>query len=86
MLAVLDNVLEATPTPRVERLREAFMRLKPTASIDRAPIETRVMRETEGQHMVLRRSSVFAAVAAHQVEQHRLLPHPREPIYDIEIV
>ena len=63
MLDLLDKVLETKPTRRVERLREAFMRLKPTASIDRARIETRVMRETEGQHMVLRRAQVFAAVA-----------------------
>lgn len=63
MLDMLNQVLETKPTRRVERLREAFMGLKPTASIDRARIETRVMRETEGQHMVLRRAKVFASVA-----------------------
>jgi hypothetical protein len=49
------------PTPRVERLREAFLGLEPTASIDRARIETRVMKETEGEPVVTRRAKVFAA-------------------------
>jgi len=35
---------------------------KYTASMDRLRIETRVMRETEGEPMVLRRAKVFAAV------------------------
>ena len=63
MSEMVDRVIEMKPTPRVERLREAFMRLRPTASIDRACIETRVMKETEGEHMVIRRANVFAAIA-----------------------
>ena len=65
MVAVLDKVngaLSIKPTPRVERLREAFLRLKIAASINRARIETRVMKETEGEPMVTRRAKVFAAV------------------------
>ena len=63
MLELLDRVMETKPTRRVERLREAFMRLKPTASIDRARIETRVARETEGEPVITRRAKVFAAIA-----------------------
>ena len=37
------------PTPRIERLRNAFLDLKPSVSIDRARIETRVLKETEGE-------------------------------------
>ncbi len=59
---ILDRVLTIKPTPRVEGLREAFLSLKPTASIDRARIETRVMKETEGEPVITRRAKVFAAV------------------------
>ncbi len=58
---MLDSVLETKPTARVERLRDTFLGLKRTASIDRARIETRVMRETEGESVVTRRAKVFAA-------------------------
>ena len=51
------------PTPRVERLRESFLSIKPSVSIDRARIEARVMRETEGESVVTRRAKVFAASA-----------------------
>ncbi|MFO7569150.1 MAG: pyruvate formate lyase family protein, partial [Smithellaceae bacterium] len=50
-------------TPRVEKLREAHLKLQyDSASIDRLRIETRVMRQTEGEPMVLRRAKVFAAL------------------------
>ena len=62
VLNKVDRVLTVKPTPRVERLREAFVRLNATASIDRARIETRVMKETEEELMVTRRAKVFAAV------------------------
>ena len=62
MLDMLDKIIEIQPTPRVERLREALIRLKPTASIDRARIETRVMKQTEGERMVIRRAKVFASI------------------------
>ena len=63
VLNKVDRVLTVKPTPRVEKLREAFVRLKIAASINRARIETRVMKETEGEPMVTRRAKVFAAVA-----------------------
>lgn len=59
---MLDRVLTIKPTGRVERLRNAFFDLQPTVSIDRARIEARVMKETENEPMVSRRSKVFAAV------------------------
>ena len=58
----LDSVLTMRQTPRVERLRETFFSLKPTASIDRTRVETRVMKETEGEPMVTRRAKAFAAM------------------------
>ena len=59
--AMLSNVLSMEPTPRVERMRNAFFDLKPTVSIDRARIEARVMKETAGEPMITRRAKVFAA-------------------------
>ena len=59
---MLDRVLSIRPSPRIVRLRETYMGLKPTASIDRARIETRVMKETEGESMITRRAKVFAAI------------------------
>lgn len=59
---MLDNILAMKPTERVEKLRDGFFDIQPTISIDRARIEARVMKETEGEPMVLRRSKVFAAV------------------------
>ncbi len=60
---MLDQVMTIKPTPRVNKLREAFLSLKPTASIKRARIETRVMKETAAAPMITRRAKVFAAVA-----------------------
>jgi len=60
---VLDRVLTMKPTPRVERLRETFLDIKPSVAIDRARIETRVMKETEGESVITRRAKVFAASA-----------------------
>ena len=60
---VLDTVLTVAATSRVERLRETLLSGKSGISIDRARIETRIMKETEGEPMVARRAKVFAAVA-----------------------
>ncbi|MBA7640177.1 Trans-4-hydroxy-L-proline dehydratase [subsurface metagenome] len=61
MVQVINETIVMEPTPRVERLKDAFLRLKPTASIERACIETRVMKETEGESVITRRAKVFAA-------------------------
>lgn len=58
---MLGNILSMEPTPRVERMRNAFFDLEPTVSIDRARIEARVMKETEGEPVITRRAKVFAA-------------------------
>ena len=60
---MFDNVVTMEPTPRVERLREAFFDIKPSVSIERARIEARIMKETQGEPMITRRAKVFAAVA-----------------------
>jgi len=59
---MLDRVVAMKPTPRVERMRNAFFDLRPSGSIERARIEARVMRGTEGEPMISRRAKVFAAV------------------------
>jgi len=60
---LLDAFLTCEPTVRIERLREAFINTSPTGSIDRARIEVRILKETEGEPMVTRRAKIFAAMA-----------------------
>ncbi|MEE9237949.1 MAG: pyruvate formate lyase family protein [Thermodesulfobacteriota bacterium] len=60
-LMMLDGILTIKTTPRIEKLREDFLRLKPTASIERARIQTRIMKETGGESVITRRAKVFAA-------------------------
>ena len=61
MVQALSQTFVKGITPRVERLREECLRLKPTASIERARIETNVMKKTEGESVITRRAKVFAA-------------------------
>ena len=58
----IDDIAAMKPTPRVERLREAFLNLKPTSSILRARIETRTMKETAGQPILTRRAKSLAEI------------------------
>ena len=58
---MLDRVLAMAPTPRVQRMREAFFNNPTTASIERARIEGRVMQQTTGEPMITRRAKIFAA-------------------------
>ena len=58
----LGEAIAAIPTPRVERLKEVFLRAKPVLEIDHARIYTRVIKETEGEPMVIRRAKAFCAV------------------------
>jgi pyruvate formate-lyase/glycerol dehydratase family glycyl radical enzyme len=62
--ARLEKVLTIKPTPRIERLKESLKHVGHKASIDRARIETRVMKETEGEPMVTRRAKAFAAIVS----------------------
>jgi len=59
---ILESATTMRPTSRIERMREAYLALKPTGSIAKTRIETRIMRETEGEPTVIRRAKVFAAV------------------------
>ncbi len=60
-----SSACEGAPVPpvgmRTERLRQAHLKLPVTFSINRLRIETRVMKETESEPMVLRRAKIFAA-------------------------
>lgn len=60
--AMLDNVVTMETTPRVERLREAFLSLTSSASILRARIETGSMKESAGEPIITRRAKAFDAV------------------------
>ena len=60
-MSPLDRVYSIKPTPRVEKLREDFLNIEPSVAIDRARIETMVMKETEGESVITRRAKVFAA-------------------------
>jgi formate C-acetyltransferase len=59
---MLDDVVTMETAPRVERLREAYLELQSSASILRARIETRTMKETAGEPMITRRAKAFDAV------------------------
>lgn len=79
MLRQLEDVYTIQPTPRVEKLRnqyiEAAKRPEPTYSIWADRIITRVMKDTEGEPIHLRRAKAFKAV----VEEVPLEIMPNEP-------
>ena len=58
----LEDIFETQPTARVQRMWRKHFEMEPTYSIERARIEARVMRETEGESMITRRAKVMAAV------------------------
>jgi formate C-acetyltransferase len=60
---LLERNTTIEPTARVKRLREAYLDFEPTASVIRARIETRVMKETVADPVITRRAKIFAAVA-----------------------
>jgi formate C-acetyltransferase len=60
--SLVDRVITSEPTPRIDKLREMYLDSRKRLSIDILRIETRVMKETEGEPMVTRRSKVFAEV------------------------
>ena len=59
---MLNRVFTIEPTPRVERLRQRVLQSRPTVEIDKACIQTKVMKQTEGEPMVTRIAKAFAAV------------------------
>lgn len=66
MPRVLEKVYTAEPAPKVEKLRnyyiEAARRSEPTYNICSDRVIARVMKDTEGEPMILRRARAFAAV------------------------
>ena len=56
-----EKVLTIQPTERVERLRQRYLDTPDKVLIDALRITTRVMKETEGEPMVIRRAKAFAA-------------------------
>jgi pyruvate-formate lyase len=60
--SMLDRVVSMAPTEKFEEFREKCMGAEPVVKIDHARIYTRVMRETDGQPMVIRRAKAFSAV------------------------
>ncbi len=59
---LLDSVLAMNPAARIDRMREAYFDSEPSGSIAKVRIETRIMKETEGEPTVTRRAKAFAAV------------------------
>jgi pyruvate formate-lyase/glycerol dehydratase family glycyl radical enzyme len=58
-----ENAATTPGTSRTERLRAYHLQLDAAFSIDRLRIETRVMKETGREPMVMRRAKIFAAAA-----------------------
>jgi formate C-acetyltransferase len=57
----LETLFSIRPTSRVNRLREACLSIQPSHSLERARIEAKVMRATEGEPVITRRAKVLAA-------------------------
>ena len=66
MSDLLERVITREPTPRVKRLRESYLQMtkrpEPVYTIFSDRAITRVMKETEGESIYLRRAKAFAAV------------------------
>ncbi|MHA2278919.1 MAG: pyruvate formate lyase family protein, partial [Candidatus Kariarchaeaceae archaeon] len=60
--ARIASVVSIDTTPRVEKLRNMYQERRYSVSIEKMRIETRVMKETEGDPIEIRRAKVFAAV------------------------
>jgi|TARA_Y100000310_G_C20693265_1_gene823780 formate C-acetyltransferase len=60
--SVSDEVTESEPTLRIKKLKDAFLKLESTVTIDRARIETRILQQNAGEPMVTRRAKAFAAI------------------------
>jgi len=56
-----ERVLTTQPMPRVEKLRQRYLDTRNKAVTDSGRIQTRVMKETEGEPLITRRAKAFAA-------------------------
>ena len=59
--ARVASVVTINVTPRVEKLRNMYLERRYSVSIEKLRIETRIMKETEGEPMEVRRGKVIAA-------------------------
>ena len=73
MSDLLERVITREPTPRVKRLRESYLQMtkrpEPVYTIFSDRAITRVMKETEGESIYLRRAKAFAAVVREMPEE-----------------
>ena len=46
-------------TPRIQRLREQYLKHKPSICLERALVYTKVFKETEGEPIIIRRAKAF---------------------------
>ena len=61
--ARIASVVTIETTPRIEKLRNMYLERRYSVSIEKMRIETRSMKETEGEPIEIRRAKVFAAYA-----------------------
>ena len=59
--SLLDEVLQIEPTQRVELLRQRYSSTPNRVVIDIGRVVTRVMKQTAGEPIVIRRAKAFAA-------------------------
>ena len=59
---IFKRVITIEPTPRFEKFREKCIGAKPVIKLDHARIYIRVMKETDGEPIVIRRAKAFCAV------------------------
>jgi len=74
--SLLDGMITIEPTPRIGKLKDAFLNRTPVVTIERARIETRILKETAGEPMITRRAKAFAAIVREMpihIEPHQLL-------------
>ena len=60
--ARIASVVDIKATPRIEKLRNMWLERRYSVSIDKLHIETKIMKETEGEPMEIRRGKVIAAI------------------------
>ncbi len=59
---VSDDTAGTAATLRIDRLKDTLLGLRSTVTIDRARIETRILKENATEPMVTRRARAFAAI------------------------
>jgi len=62
MKSLRDKVIDSRPSPRVETLRQRYLKTEFRYVIDILRIMTRVMKETNGEPAVTRRAKAFAEI------------------------